>query len=276
VLKGILAVTDADWLAAIRTNGGGEANFWQPNPTRVRTEPGTPWILKVRGRNAIGGFGFFSYWTEMPLSIAWENFHAANGVASYAEMARRIGKLRHGALERGDDHVGCVVLSDTVVLPADQYFDAPSDWRPNIVRMAGCDLSTGEGARVWNRLRALDPSLTPALGTAASPLVVEGGYADPRLVAQRRGQGAFRLMVIDAYDRRCAITGEHTLPVLEAAHILPFAEDAKHEVRNGILMRSDLHRLYDRGLVTVRPDLTFDVSTTRSSRSPGVRFKEAA
>jgi putative restriction endonuclease len=53
--------------------------------------------------------------------------------------------------------------------------------------------------------------------------------------------------------------------VLEAAHILAFAEHAKHakhEVRNGILMRSDLHRLYDRGLVTVRPDLTFDVSTT--------------
>jgi putative restriction endonuclease len=67
-------------------------------------------------------------------------------------------------------------------------------------------------------------------------------------------------MVMDAYERRCAITGERTLPVLEAAHIWPFAAEKKHEVRNGILMRSDIHRLYDRGLVTVKPDLSFHVS----------------
>jgi putative restriction endonuclease len=67
-------------------------------------------------------------------------------------------------------------------------------------------------------------------------------------------------MVMDAYDRRCAVTGERTLPVLEAAHIRPFAETREHDVRNGILMRSDIHRLYDRGLVTVSPDLTFRVS----------------
>ncbi len=65
---------------------------------------------------------------------------------------------------------------------------------------------------------------------------------------------------MDAYDRRCAVTGERTLPVLEAAHIRPFADCETHEVRNGILMRSDVHRLYDRGLVTVGPDLTFHVS----------------
>ena len=67
-------------------------------------------------------------------------------------------------------------------------------------------------------------------------------------------------MVTDAYERRCAITGERTLPVLEAAHIKPFAEHATHDIRNGILMRSDVHRLYDLGLVTVESDLTFHVS----------------
>ena len=80
------------------------------------------------------------------------------------------------------------------------------------------------------------------------------------LVAARRGQGAFRFMVMDAYERRCAITGERTLPVLEAAHIRPFADHATHEIQNGILMRSDVHRLYDLGLVTVDPDLRFRVS----------------
>lgn len=56
------------------------------------------------------------------------------------------------------------------------------------------------------------------------------------------------------------MTGERTLPALEAAHIRPFAEDATHDVRNGILMRSDVHRLYDLGLVTVDASLMFRVS----------------
>jgi putative restriction endonuclease len=255
-MRGIFAVTDPDWLGAIGALGGGEVNFWQPRPTRSRDAPGTPWIFKIRGTNRIGGFGFFSYWTEMPMSIAWEIFGPANGVSSLAEMTQRVGRLRRGV--GGNEPVGCVVLSDTVVLTASETVAAPADWKPNIVRIAGYDIATGEGARVWRSLQVLDPGVAPR---AQSPLLVTpGGYAEPSLVAARRGQGAFRLMVMDAYSRRCAITGERTLPVLEAAHIRPFADHAKHEVRNGILMRSDVHRLYDRGLVTVEPDLTFRVS----------------
>jgi putative restriction endonuclease len=67
-------------------------------------------------------------------------------------------------------------------------------------------------------------------------------------------------MVMDAYARRCAVSGERTLPALEAAHIHPYAEEAKHEISNGILMRSDIHRLYDCGLVTVDSNLKFRVS----------------
>ena len=65
----------------------------------------------------------------------------------------------------------------------------------------------------------------------------------------------------DAYKRRCAITGESTLPVLEAAHIRPFAKSGVNEVSNGMLLRSDFHRLFDAGLVTVTPELRVEVST---------------
>jgi putative restriction endonuclease len=82
----------------------------------------------------------------------------------------------------------------------------------------------------------------------------------PFLQRARLGQGSFRTLVIDAYKRQCAITGEHTLPVLEAAHILPFAEHGPHHVSNGLLLRSDFHKLFDAGLVTVEPDLKIRVS----------------
>ena len=68
-------------------------------------------------------------------------------------------------------------------------------------------------------------------------------------------------MVTDAYNRRCAITGESTLPVLEAAHIRPFAKSGSNEVTNGgRALRADFHKLFDVGLVTVTPDLRVEVS----------------
>lgn len=76
----------------------------------------------------------------------------------------------------------------------------------------------------------------------------------------RLGQGAFRVLVTDAYGRHCAVTGERTLPALEAAHIKPYSDSGPHALQNGLLLRSDLHRLFDRGYVTVDPDGTFLVS----------------
>jgi len=79
-------------------------------------------------------------------------------------------------------------------------------------------------------------------------------YGSPLLVRPRLGQGAFRVMVTDAYDRRCVVTGERTLPVLQAAHIKPYNLVGRHEISNGLLLRSDLHTLFDLGYLTVTPD----------------------
>jgi putative restriction endonuclease len=64
-------------------------------------------------------------------------------------------------------------------------------------------------------------------------------------------------------QRCCAITGEKTLPVLEAAHIRPYAHEGHHEISNGVLLRSDLHTLFDRGYLGIDPD---DLKVTVSQR----------
>lgn len=159
--------------------------------------------------------------------IAWETFGVANGVASMAEMGRRVRALRRD--DGRDDRVGCVVLSGVTILPPELRPAAPADFQSNTVRGAGFDLTLGDPKRAWDQLLALSAP-TPF----ASPIIsVPGGYHDPAFAKARRGQGAFRLMVMDSYDRRCAITGERTLPVLEAAHIKPFAGEQTHEVANG-------------------------------------------
>ena len=85
-------------------------------------------------------------------------------------------------------------------------------------------------------------------------------FGEPQLIRPRLGQGAFRVLVTDIYNRRCAITHERTLPALEAAHIRPYGDGGEHEARNGLLLRRDIHSLFDAGYVTVTPDLRFQVS----------------
>lgn len=82
----------------------------------------------------------------------------------------------------------------------------------------------------------------------AQPLVMdiaENRYGKDQIIKPRIGQGAFKVLITDAYQRRCAITGEKTLPVLEAAHIKPYSLDGPHEINNGLLLRRDFHTLFD-------------------------------
>lgn len=86
-----------------------------------------------------------------------------------------------------------------------------------------------------------------------------------RTVVARRGQAAFRRKLIDAFQGRCAISGCDLLPVLEAAHITPYLGPATNDVSNGLLLRADLHTLWDLGLIAIDPDkLTVWVSPTIS------------
>jgi putative restriction endonuclease len=120
---------------------------------------------------------------------------------------------------------------------------------------------TSEGAALW---REVQQSVAYHAGVAESSVEPEetdaNRFGSEYLTRSRLGQGAFRVLVIDAYQRRCAVTGEKTLPVLEAAHIRPYANQGPHQVSNGILLRSDLHKLFDVGYVTVTPELTLEVS----------------
>lgn len=75
-----------------------------------------------------------------------------------------------------------------------------------------------------------------------------------RAVAQRRGQPLFRARLLDAYGGRCAITGCTAVEVLEAAHVLPYRGEHTHRMDNGLLLRADLHTLFDCQLLWITPE----------------------
>lgn len=74
-----------------------------------------------------------------------------------------------------------------------------------------------------------------------------------RAISIRRGQPTFRADLLNAYDGRCAITGCDVSDVLEAAHISPYGGPSTNRVANGLLLRADIHTLFDCGLLAVDP-----------------------
>lgn len=198
----------------------------------------------------------------MPLWWVWDAFGEANGVASDEELRLRLSRLSRESRSTlaGDDRpIGCVSITQPVFFAPDEWVPTPADWKPNIVSGAGYDLTMGEGRILWERC------LERAAAVGHAPEWVHEAeeqrrYGQPYLMRQRLGQTGFRIAVLEAYGHACAITAEHSLPVVEAAHIRPYKMGGTHIVANGLPLRRDLHRLFDLGFVTIRPDLKLAVS----------------
>ena len=168
------------------------------------------------------------------------------------------GRVRPG--EGLNRPIGCIAVTEPVFFAPDEWVAAPADWSRNIVSGRTYDLSAGEGRRVWNDCLERAAARTPGGPVWPAEALAEQRRGQPVVIRPRLGQASFRLAVLDAYGRQCAVTTEHSLPVIEAAHIRPWGAGGAHEVSNGIPLRRDLHRLFDLGYVTVRPDLRFAVS----------------
>jgi hypothetical protein len=91
-----------------------------------------------------------------------------------------------------------------------------------------------------------------------------------RMVAIRQGQSEFRDSLLAAYEGQCAITGCGVEEVLEAAHIIPFRGDHTNDVTNGLLLRADIHTLFDLGIIKIDRDysITAPISVRASLNIP--------
>jgi putative restriction endonuclease len=253
-----VGVTDKNWFQYLRARRPDEVNFWQPSarPLAAFLEPGVPFLFKLHAPDDyIVGGGFFLRFSALPARLAWEAFLDDNGVTDYASLKRRIEQYRNEPL-RGDPEIGCNILNAPFFFDEKDWIPVPADWAKNIVRGKTYDTAETVGLRLWNqvegRLQA-SPDLVLQAHAAAR-------YGAEYLTRARIGQGAFRILVTEAYRRKCAVSGERTLPVLEAAHIRPYGEQGPHLVSNGLLLRSDIHKLYDEGYLTVTDDLRVEVS----------------
>jgi len=116
---------------------------------------------------------------------------------------------------------------------------------------------------LMEKLDAVQPGtsrlLEPLVGPARRGPHIAGGHARV-MVRIRIGQGPFRRQLLAEQGENCAFTGPTPGDALEAAHLYSYAQEARHETSGGLLLRRDLHRLFDLGAIAVRPGTqTLDV-----------------
>jgi putative restriction endonuclease len=121
-----------------------------------------------------------------------------------------------------DPVIGCNVLAEPFFFASADWIPVPNSWATNIVQGKSYDTTQAEGRELWAAVeRVRDLRLANAHTINEPPVIAGVRFGAEYLTRGRLGQGAFRVLVTDAYQRRCAVTGEKTLPVLEAAHIRP-------------------------------------------------------
>ncbi len=275
-MRTYVGVTDAAWASFLRARAQlEEVNFWRPGAKAAFSAltPGEPFLFKTHyPHNSLIGGGFFEGFVRLRVSDAWRFFGEGNGVASGEDLRSRITHYRRERLDAGEDpEIGCVLLRNVVWFTAP--VPAPPSFAPNVVQ--GKTYVSGEDAVVDHAVSSL---LTGAstLEAAVSRRLADGRSApddddspveiggptrgEPVLTVPRLHQGAFRALVLNAYEAHCAVTGHKIRPTLQAAHIRPVAAGGQHRVDNGLLLRSDIHTLFDLGYLTVDTRMNVHVS----------------
>lgn len=254
--------TDLKWYHFLRSINPEDINFWQPSGlTHFRAvESGSPFLLKLKSPiNKIAGIGFFTSQSILPLDFAWEVFRERNGTDNFLEFYSKIKSYRDSSnpIEK-NSNIGCIVLTNPIFFDEEDWISILTDWSKNIVQGKTYSTDDAYGFKYWSQIEFLlnKYSQNQAYANVNETSPVYAKY----LTNVRIGQGAFRILVTDAYSRRCAISGEKTLPVLEAAHIKPYSSFGINSIDNGLLLRADLHKLFDIGYVTVTNEYSVEIS----------------
>lgn len=248
-----VGITDEKWFENLRYANYPEINFWKPGVVNAFSalKEFEMFLFKLHSpKDFIVGGGFFVRYSVLPTTIAWDVFGKGNGTNSWIELRDKIKTYRKTNANEIDPTIGCITITSPFFFDPIDWIRIPSNWSKNIVsgKIYSTDNGIGENIylSVQTKLRK-DGFGLPVIKESSE----ENRYGLAQLIKPRLGQGAFKIMITEAYNKRCAITGEKTLPVLQAAHIKPYSDNGPHDVKNGMLLRQDLHTLFDRGFITI-------------------------
>jgi putative restriction endonuclease len=258
-LRIVVAVTDGDWFNQLRRRPEpAEVNFWSPSPRAFRAlQPGELFLFKLHAPiNMIVGGGVFASSTIMPLVLAWEAFGTANGVSTLAEMRTRILQYRRGSgAETGPLEVGCRMLTQPFFLAEDRWSHRPvmveKHCLVHLVQYGNRRRSRSLGSRASG-----DAASLCQLNSCRSKCSLWRANTDP---PEAWARGVPVGCDGSIWETMCNNERAHASGVGGRTYS-PYADGGEHSPSNGILMRRDIHSLFDQGYVTITPEHRFEVS----------------
>ncbi|MGM0501446.1 MAG: HNH endonuclease [Bacillota bacterium] len=247
-----IAPTDLNWFKFLKNRLNFQIiNFWTDNPwnpRRLKKDNKFYFLLKTPIRK-IGGYANFSYSQNLSITQAWQKFGQGNGVSSLYEL----GVKATGATNPDyDTEIGCIVLENPVFLEPEEYFH-PDDYNLSF----SAEISKHkyypnlEEINIAGEYKQAEISF--------SSISCETDYKFDQSSALK-GQSKFRQNLFKYYKGKGVITKENCAAILDAVHIHPYLKKNKDHLKNGLLLRSDLHQLFDDGLITITPDYKVLVS----------------
>lgn len=262
-MRGYIGVTDGEWANFLNVSGCDEVNFWIPSNRPFKAlKVGEPFLFKSKyPDNRLIGGGYFEHATSLRCSEAWQYLGPGNGVPDLQSLVRKVNDYRDEPIHNPDPTIGCIFLNDVAFFSSDSCPPGPASFAKNLVSGKGYTLpSEDTEVEAAFQLLAMAQVTNDLHIDIVHPEPTNKMFGDARLVRPRLGQGGFRASILDAYERRCAITGHKITPTLQAAHIRPVSEGGQHRLDNGLLLRSDVHTMFDLGFLTVDPDFALRVS----------------
>jgi len=247
-----IAPTDSNWFNFLQDNQfNSYVNFWTPTPwniTGLKSGDKLYFMLKSPIRK-IGGFGEFVEYKNLTANDAWTEFGNRNGRESKFDFLSSIQKY----IDRNSKNVGGIKLEassyklGSIVLKNCEFWNeedykVPDDYGVSFPKQV---------VTVKYFPKIYDPFYHIIHFANKFTIIEEPRDNERRLVQIRNGQSIFKGRILKAYNNKCCVTGETIPELLEAAHIQEYRNSNSHNIQNGLLLRVDIHRLYDNNLIFI-------------------------
>lgn len=262
-----ISPTDKNWFDYLKNEGfNSKVNFWTPTPWNIKNlKSGNKLYFMLKSPiRKIGGFGEFVEYKNMSALEAWNIFGYRNGRNSKDEFIQSIQKYidknsqKFGGkpIDLKTYEIGCIVLDNCEFWDEKNYIDISNhevEFAPQVVTI-----------KYFDQYDSIKKSIE--INTNFN-IVNEKRIEKKGITNVRIGQSEFKAKILRAYKNKCCISNETTPELLEAAHIQEYRNNYSNHIQNGLLLRVDIHRLYDNRLIYIDNEYKIHISNLVTSEN---------
>ncbi len=257
--------TDNKWVTVLKDHQlNSFVNFWTPTLWNIKNpRKGDRWYFLLKSPiRKIGGYGEIVEYKNMTPIKAWKEYGIRNGCETLDELKTKIDlyfkrnskKYKGQKIDVNKHKIGCLILKNC------EFWD-----EPYYIKTENFGIIIAKQVEKHKVFNQIDPFNFEHNNAGFEPLN-KSREENKASVNQRRGQGKFKGDILKAYNNKCCVSGETCQELLDAAHLQEYLNEDSNHIQNGILLRVDLHRLYDNGLLYIDNNYKIRISPKITSR----------